>query len=272
MLTRPRKIPGDKPELAAAGFTLLELTSVVAIITVLVSLLCAALNHTKAKALRVTCLDNVKQLQVGWAMYVDDYNQQLPLNQTAPAPKHHRIPANRSSTNSWVTGNPKEDIATSSITRGTLYPYVRSVLSYHCPMDDSTVMGHPDELRTRSYSMNGFLGGDNAGLDPRVKSSYDQLSNPRPENTFVFIEEHQDSIWTSSFLVIPRDSVLATTAGWASTPADRHYQGCNISFADGHVEYWKWYSPKKGGPSSKMSATARDLSDIRRLQATVPQP
>ena len=89
-----------------AGFTLLELTSVVAIVLVLVSLLCAALNHTKAKALRISCIDNLRQLQLAWTFYVDDNDDWLPLNRTAPAPpsNHHRIMPLASSTNSWVPG------------------------------------------------------------------------------------------------------------------------------------------------------------------------
>jgi prepilin-type processing-associated H-X9-DG protein len=27
-------------------------------------------------------------------------------------------------------------------------------------------------------------------------------------------------------------------------PSDRHFQGANLSFADGHVEHWKWRTPK----------------------------
>ena len=147
---------------ARAAFTLLELSAVVAIITVLVSLLCAALNKTKAKALHITCVDNLRQLQLAWRLYADDHDDELPLNQTAPMPKHHRILPWRTSTNSWVTGNPREDLDDSTIRRGLLYPYTRSVVIYKCPVDGSTVLGHPDTPRNRSYSMSAYLGGDEA--------------------------------------------------------------------------------------------------------------
>src|SRR5262245_60415148 len=90
-----------------SGFTIVELLVVVLLISILVSLLCAALDNTKAKALRITCLDNMRQLQSAWAMYVDDNSEALPLNQMAPVPNHPRIPVSRlTSTNSWVSGNP----------------------------------------------------------------------------------------------------------------------------------------------------------------------
>jgi len=32
---------------------------------------------------------------------------------------------------------------------------------------------------------------------------------------------------------------------WANTPNWRHGGGCNFSFADGHVEFWKWSNQEK---------------------------
>lgn len=256
--------------LRQGGFTLLELTAVVLIITILVSLLCAALNQTKSKALRVSCVDNMKQLQIAWYLYTIDYNERLPLNQKDPAPTHPRIPVVNSSSNSWVAGNPKIDLSTANIRRGSLYPYSESIGVYRCPSDDSTVMGHYDTARTRSYAMNAFLGGD---PEWKPKMTLNELINPRPESTFVFIEEHEGSVWSSSFFVSPRSKLVsAASLAWVSTPSDRHTQGCNITFADGHIEYWRWFSPKTEGINQQLTSNGRELRDIRRLQATVPTP
>jgi len=256
------------------GFTLVELSSVVVIIAVLVGLLTTALNHTKSKALRLTCLDNVRQLQFAWILYAQDNDGLLPLNQTAPAPQHHRIPFIRSSTNSWVVGNPLEDRTSENLRRGSLYPLIQSAAVYRCPLDRSTVTGHPEILRTRSYSMNAYLGGDpDQEPPPRMRES--ELMNPRAENTFVFIEQHEGDLWGSNFLLppVPRGKVVVANSSWESTPADRHDQGANLSFADGHVEYWRWYSPKTPGKKPELSAASgRDLRDINRLRACVPQP
>jgi prepilin-type N-terminal cleavage/methylation domain-containing protein/prepilin-type processing-associated H-X9-DG protein len=262
---------------ALRGFTLLELTAVVAITAVLVSLLCAALNQTKTKALRISCLDNLKQLQLAWDMYTDDNDGSLPLNRTAQATtgKANRIPVSGTSEDSWVAGNARRDAHSLNIQRGTLFRYVRSVEPYHCPMDDSTVDGHPDVTRMRSYSMNAYLGGDEA-LNPALK--YSELH--RPGNTFVFIEEHENSRWESSFIVVPTvlpgnfKAASTPETSWLSIPADRHEQGCNLSFADGHIEYWKWYSPKLPKDSKLSSSAAnrtRDVRDLMRLQTVVGQ-
>src|SRR4029077_6580252 len=75
----------------------------------------------------------------------------------------------------------------------------------------------------------------------RMKTTYSQITvmtDPSPSTPFVFIVEHEkyikDGFWEVSFVGGPGSD------GWDSLPADRHNQGCNLSFAAGHVESWKW--------------------------------
>jgi prepilin-type processing-associated H-X9-DG protein len=174
-----------------------------------------------------------------------------------------------------VAGNPRQDVTAANIKAGTLYSYVGSVGVYRCPMDNSTVYRNPDVLRTRSYSMNSYLGGD-PELNPTPKYKFGQIT--RPDNAFVFIEEHESSRWLSSFWVPPSPPKgrmsAASSVVWPSTPADRHSQGCNISFADGHIEYWRWYAPKEPSTLDKhLAGTPPNLSDGRdfmRLQSCLP--
>src|SRR4051794_7343830 len=142
---------------AAAGFTIIEIGAVIFIITVLVSLLSASLNHAKGRALRISCLDNLKELQLAWHMYVDDEGDLLPLNKTAVGGGNYKVFGRRASTNSWVAGNPKEDLTPANIELGSFFPFTATPRIYHCPMDRSRVIGHRDVSRNRSYSMDSFL-------------------------------------------------------------------------------------------------------------------
>ena len=92
-----------------------------------------------------------------------------------------------------------------------------------------------------------------------------QIVNPSPARAAVFIDEHEKSIQQSAFGINARNYLTLFGSSiwtWISFPATRHNQGGTLSFADGHVELWRWFEPN--------TARIARLSDWTVLQSAVP--
>jgi len=61
------------------GFTLIELLVVIAIIAILAAILFPVFAKAREKARQASCQSNLKQLSLGFLMYVQDYDEQYPI-------------------------------------------------------------------------------------------------------------------------------------------------------------------------------------------------
>jgi prepilin-type N-terminal cleavage/methylation domain-containing protein/prepilin-type processing-associated H-X9-DG protein len=252
------KFPGVKmTKRARRAFTLIELLVVIAIIAILAAILLPVLQRAQARAKMIYDLNNFKQLQLAWHMYIQDNNDFLPLNM----PNDGGISA---SSNSWVNGLANVDVTTSNIQNGVLFPYNQQFKIYVCPA--STLMvtapanlsaGHPVAYKvpyTRTCSIEISLGGNAPQETPlgpwtisRSKdtsitfNSYQKFSQIRAthiSDKLVFTDEAAATLDDGCFALFALTSPLINT--WWNIPGNRHNNGTVWSFADGHCEYWKW--------------------------------
>jgi len=227
----------------AAGFTLIELLVVIAIIAILAALLLPSLSRAKSQASSISCINNLRQLQLCWTLYtMDNKDLLVPNNSVMVVGGGGAIALGAS----WCLAEP----TVANVENGMLFNYNRSVSIYHCPADRTPLTdssgGKTSQLRARSYnlsqSVNGYPDFDSYidGYIPWFKKLTD-IRNPNFSSCMVFIDEHEQTMLDSQF-GMPTD-FYDHSQHWWDMPSNRHNQGANLSFADGHVDHWKWAVP-----------------------------
>jgi prepilin-type N-terminal cleavage/methylation domain-containing protein/prepilin-type processing-associated H-X9-DG protein len=272
---RPQAASKHQRKQFVTGFTLIELLVVIAIIAILAALLLPALNQAKQKAQTISCLSNLKQLQLCFHLYAMDNTDFMPPNDFVyDIDTLQPFPGNEGP--SWCTNVAPYDANPAGITSGLLFQYNTSLGIYKCPADHSTIQlpnGTPlPQPRLRSYNMSQSINGLSydgqiAGDIPHYSKSIEPRS-PAPVILFVFIEVHQDEITDTEFGIPVAVDDWYAYGYWWDIPANRHNQGANFSFADGHVEHWKWKVPKTvAGRGSAQRVANGEWDDYDRMES-----
>jgi prepilin-type N-terminal cleavage/methylation domain-containing protein/prepilin-type processing-associated H-X9-DG protein len=272
------------------AFTLIELLVVIAIIAILAGLILPALARAKQKAQSVGCMNNSRQVAIGWKMYADDNNEILAPNDYPYLTSFYSSTAGMTSQSAmynlkcWVCGTMADgvDAMTPSelINRtGTaLAPYVPSVDIYHCPADKYIDPAN-GTVHVRSLSMNSAIGTHwnsgtrglpvgggwllgNSYVDPNgVYLTYGRTTSftlPGPSLTWLLMDENPYSINDGSLAFAAAAAPGATYL--IDFPSGNHANSAGIAFVDGHSVIHKWTDPRTYSPIGEIPAGAGGTS------------
>ena len=165
----------------------------------------------REKARQTTCLSNTKQISLGILQYAQDYDEMMVINATAVynylAPDGTPINIAPPSAMLWMY---------------LTYPYVKNVQVYTCP-------SYSNDWSASSYDSScGY--GKNTYLSNVPMALLDE-----PASTILVVDcNYYLADWD-----VRADSDASSGSDNADPPADRHNEGANFGFADGHSKWMK---------------------------------
>jgi type II secretory pathway pseudopilin PulG len=266
---------------------LIELLVVIAIIAILAAMLLPALSKAKQQAQGIGCMNNSKQLMTAWHMYTTDNGDVLLFS-------YGSIPTDSAYVWSGPSGPPWDldynqptvqgnwDYA-DTIGKSPMWTYCgKSQGIWHCPADASygTNPQGQNVPRPRSMSMSNWVGGNGDdpgngyrgfwGLDANflVFRKLSAMAQPGPSQTFVLLDERQDSI-NDGYFVVEMDGFTGTpnsTEEIVDFPASYHVQAGGFAFADGHSEIHKWRDTRVINPPAIVVTAAPNSPDVFWMQ------
>ena len=215
----------------ARAFTLIELLVVIAIISLLAAILFPVFARARENARRTSCLSNTKQIGLGFLQYTQDYDEKYPLRYMAMM--------GNTPTSSWTI---------------SVQPYLKSTQLYRCPSDASarwaaSIAPPAAPPYTTSYILNAWLSGD---------AKFGSLSAVQSPSLVIFMSESADAITRDHFHPFqwykeasgnsdPAAPMMMMAGTWdaannrtAELATERHLEGFNVGYCDGHAKWQKW--------------------------------
>lgn len=206
------------------AFTLIELLVVIAIIAILAAILFPVFAQAKEAAKATSCLSNLKQAGLGYALYTND-NDDTTCLQNSPS------------------------VVTAGVYQSGGYwfrliqPYIKNWTLMLCPDRSLTststkVQNYPTELsgRLMGYGYNdGWLSDSGYGLTQQLPDGTRPGKNlsvvTYPADTVAFGDTYDTPGYS-----IAMDNIYAGADGPKTTKAIRHHGSLNYAFVDGHAK------------------------------------
>jgi prepilin-type N-terminal cleavage/methylation domain-containing protein/prepilin-type processing-associated H-X9-DG protein len=212
-----------------SGFTLIELLVVIAIIAILAAILFPVFAQAREKARQSACASNCKQVGLAVMMYAEDWDQSYPLY--THAPDHKPM---------WYE---------------MIQPYIRSETVFTCPSVRVRLTEAPKQFAGWAiYAFNGYGANYLHVIQYGPGHTTGKTMGPkrlaalaRPAETIMIGDGQGDRAWTAGMGWVALYCVLDPGPSWYAAEglnktyalADRHSEGGNYIFADGHVRWMR---------------------------------
>lgn len=201
--------------LRPAGFTLVELLVVIAVIGILLGLLLPAVQKARLAAQRTQCASNLRQVGIAIHRFADLHNGKFPDD----------IHGSQGQSGSWIF---------------SLSPFTEDVDAIRlCPTDPK------GELRVSSYVMNNYLTSLDASqggirnlhkLPSKMHTitTLEIADGKAPESKASFLNDHVHcENWFTAANIVKKKVILFIKS---DVQIDRHLEHANYLYADSHVD------------------------------------
>lgn len=206
------------------GFTLVELLVVIAIIALLMAILLPSLNMAMDQARAITCRNNLQQIGLAAMLYAEDNDDQVPRS------AGRRLLSNGTFYEGWILyfapyiGGKSDEVKD-----------YREIGVYDCP-------NYPDKEQTVDYVVSSWKDGVNELI------GFSKLSEFRQPGSKIYLADSEYGDWrpiikdqsglnnTSAFDCWKPPHLPTGPDGSRRVARDRHRDGCNAMFLDGHSD------------------------------------
>jgi prepilin-type N-terminal cleavage/methylation domain-containing protein/prepilin-type processing-associated H-X9-DG protein len=183
------------------GFTLIELLVVIAIIAILAAILFPVFAKAREKARQSSCLSNLKQINLAWLSYAQDYDERTCCDR--------------------VTTGSSPGVGFYYDFPYVLLPYIKNNQVFDCPSSSVAKYTGGQFYNPASYQQSVYLGNEPNGFQNKFQPiSLGAVNSP-------------------SSCPVHWDAQNGSPEGWwhVNYLSTRHNDGFNCSFVDGHAKW-----------------------------------